>query len=362
MTTHPIPGARRALAAGLVALCAAGCGAGPAPEPVGTAATRRIPVTLVPVRDSAITPPVRGTGVLATKEEVPLGFKIGGVVARILVDEGSAVRAGQLLAELAQPEIGAEVAKAEAAAAQAERDLARAEALYRDSVIARERYEGAVTGAEMARANLRIARFNEQYAVIRAPQAGTILRRLAEVGQQIGNGAPVLVLAGGGRGQVLRVGLADRDAARVSLGDHATVQFEGVSGGPLRGRVTQRAAAASPGSGAWDIEVTLLDPMPVATGLIGRVEIAPGRAATARIVPLAALLEGEGDSAVVYTVARDSLGAARARRVVVTVGLLAGDHAAITAGLAAVDSVVTAGAGYLTDGAAVATVPSGDTP
>lgn len=354
---------RRNMPRGIWLLLLWACAAeAPAPAPAVIATERPIPVVLAPVRDSTLTQPVQGTGVLGSKEEVPLGFKIGGIVARILVDEGSAVRPGQVLAELAQPEIGAEVARAEAAAAQADRDLARAEALYRDSVISRERYEGAATGAEVARAGLRIARFNEEHAVIRAPQGGTILRRLAEPGQQIAGGTPVLVLAGAGRGQVLRVGLADRDAARVSLGDGAVVRFEGLGGGPIPGRVTQRAAAASPGSGAWAVEVTLGEPVPVASGLIGRVEIVPRRGGVARLIPLAALLEGEEDSAVVYTVARDSAGVPRARRRVVSVGMLTGDHAAITAGLTGVDSVVTAGAAYLGEGTPVTAGAGGSAP
>lgn len=349
--THWRGGGRgRTRAAGLLLLSACGTGT-PAPGP--TLSGRPVPVLLAPVRDSTITPSVQGTGILGSKEEVPLGFKVGGVVARVLVDEGAVVRRGQPLAELAPDEIAAEVARAEAAAAQAGRDLARATALYRDSVISRERYEAAATGEEVARAGVRIARFNAEHAVIRAPQGGTILRRLAEPGQQVAGGTPVLLLAGAGRGQVLRVGLADRDAARVSLGDRAVVRFEGLGNAPMPGRVSQRAAAASPGSGAWMVEVALEQPVPVAAGLIGRVEITPRRGGPARLVPLAALLEGEDDSAVVYSVTRDAAGVPRARRHAVSVGMLAGDDAAVTAGLDGVDSVVAAGAGYLTEGAPV---------
>ena len=50
--------------------------------------------TIAAALDAAVT----GTGALGAKDEIPLGFKIGGVVAQVLVDEGARVHAGQLLA------------------------------------------------------------------------------------------------------------------------------------------------------------------------------------------------------------------------------------------------------------------------
>ncbi len=346
----------------LLATSALACSGGAAETlPAAAPHDRGIPVTLAAVTETTLAQPIVATGVLGAKEEIPLGFKIGGVVARVLVDAGESVRAGQLLAELEQPEIGAEVAKAEAGVVQAERDYTRATALYRDSVIARDRFEAAETGIAVARANLRIARFNEQYATIRAPATGTILRRLAEPGQQISNGAAVVVLGSRSRGQVVRVGLPDRELARVRVGDRAEVRFEADAGRAIGGRVTRIAAAASPGSGAWEVEVLLITPPPVrggvASGLIGRVEIQPRRTRAARVVPIEALLEGDGDSAVVYSV--DAVRSTTvARRHLVHVAFLQGDRAAIASGLDGVNDIVTAGAGFLSDGATV-TVVSG---
>jgi RND family efflux transporter MFP subunit len=337
------------LAAGMAPV---GCGRGATPAAGAGGGAPAIPVTLAPVLDTTIAQPIVASGVLSAKEEIPLAFKIGGVVAQVLVDVGESVEAGQLLAVLEQPEIGAEVARAEAGLTQAERDLARAEALYRDSVIARDRYEAAGTGAELARAALRIARFNQQYAAIRAPAAGTVLRRAAEPGQQIGSGTVVLVLATRTRGQVVRVGLADRDFARVRVGDRASVHFDAGTTTALPARVTRLAAAAAPGTGAWEVEVLLDGPGPLhgaGSGLIGRVEIRPSRSAPGRVVPIAALVEGDGDSAVVYSVVEG-----KARRHVVRVAFLDGERAAIASGLDGVTRVVTAGAGYLADGVAVA--------
>src|SRR5262249_36472010 len=80
-----------------------------------------VPVRIAPIVLDRVALPVTATGTLGPKEDVALSFKIGGVIARILVDEGQAVRTGQLLATLDQGEIDPAVAQAQSAAEKAER-------------------------------------------------------------------------------------------------------------------------------------------------------------------------------------------------------------------------------------------------
>jgi membrane fusion protein, multidrug efflux system len=347
----------------LLLLAGLGCGRAAAVPPKAEPTSQARVVRLAPVTDTSVVQPVTATGILGAKEEVPLGFKIGGVIGRIAVEEGDVVAAGQLLATLELPEIAGEVAKAEAGLRQAERDLARAEALYADSVIPRSVWEGAGTAVEVANANLQIARFNQRYAVIRAPGAGTILRRTAEPGQQIGGGVPVLLLGRSGQGQVLRAGLADRDAARVAPGDPAVVRFDAPPGTVMRGRVSQIAAQATPGTGTWVVEIRLEHPVSgsgrgLQSGLIGAVEIRPRREERVRLIPIAALLEGDGDSAAVYTLADHGTDTVAERRGV-RIAFLAGEQAAVRAGLEGVHEVLTEGAAYVRDGDPVRPMRSG---
>jgi multidrug efflux system membrane fusion protein len=76
--------------------------------------------TSVPVRIAAVTEAgdatISATGTLGAKDEIPLAFKIGGVVSAVSVDDGARVRAGQPLAALDLREIDAGVAKATAGA------------------------------------------------------------------------------------------------------------------------------------------------------------------------------------------------------------------------------------------------------
>ncbi|MGQ0648414.1 MAG: biotin/lipoyl-binding protein, partial [Gemmatimonadaceae bacterium] len=88
---------------------------------VASRAARSVSVHVV--RDEPLAPAVLATGTIAGKEEVPLSFKIGGLIARIAVEEGQRVSEGQVLAELSPTEISALVARATEGRTKARRDL-----------------------------------------------------------------------------------------------------------------------------------------------------------------------------------------------------------------------------------------------
>jgi len=312
-----------------------------------------IPVRLAPVIQDSISQPVTATGVVALRDEVALSFKIGGVVAQVLPREGQAVRAGELLATLDLREIDAQVTKARSATAKADRDLARATRLYADSVVTRQQFDDATTAAEVARADLQTATVNQQYARIVAPSSGVILRRSAESGELVGPGAPVLTLGSRTSGTILRASLPDRDVVRVKLGDRATVRVDARADRALHGVVRQIAAAADPRTGTYLVEIALDSPDGLIAGMIGRVEIASRGIEQMHVVPVEALLEADGDHATLYALGPDG----RAKRVPVEIAFIRGDQATVRGGLAGVTRVVTDGAPYLNDGAAVRVMP-----
>ena len=108
----------------LLSLVVVACSRGRADSP--PPADTPVPVRVAPVSIEAIARPLTATGTLGPKEEVTLSFKVGGVIGRVLVDEGQSVRAGETLALLDLSEIDAGVTRARSAAQKAERDVARA--------------------------------------------------------------------------------------------------------------------------------------------------------------------------------------------------------------------------------------------
>src|SRR5262245_61602939 len=92
----------------------------PAAKQAAVVSEQEVPVRVVDLSTESFAPVIEASGVLAAREEIPLAFKIGGIVASVQVDEGQRVRAGQVLATLEQAEIEAAVAKAKSALDKAE--------------------------------------------------------------------------------------------------------------------------------------------------------------------------------------------------------------------------------------------------
>jgi RND family efflux transporter MFP subunit len=337
----------------LLLLALAGCATGRADDAPPPAATIAVQTVQVGAADGV--EPLVATGTLAAKEEVVLSFKVGGVIQSIAVHAGDRVRAGQRLATLGQAEIANQVAKARLARDKAARDLARVQALYADSVATLEQLQDATTGVDVAQADVGIAEFNQRYAVITAPADGFVLERSAEANQLVAPGAPVLRLRTAREGLVVRVGLPDRDAGRVRIGDAATVVFDAVPGQLLRGAVAQVGVGAAARTGTVEVEIRLRD-LPadrvLASGLVGRATITPaprGAAPARTAIPIEALVEAVGDTAIIFTVAQG--GVARRRQVVVTA--LEGAQVVLRDPLPAGTQVITAGAAFVVDGSRV---------
>jgi hypothetical protein len=131
------------------------------------------------------------------------------------------------------------------------------------------------------------------------------------------------------------------------------VRFDAYPGETFDARVAEIGAAAHPVTGTYEVELAIdARGRALASGLVGRADIAVAAAGAVRLVPVEAVVEADGDSGSVYVV-RGTGAAARARRVAVSIAFVRGAHAAVRAGLDDVAEVITDGAPYLSDGARV---------
>ncbi len=333
----------------MLALAVSACGgsqtSGPAP------ATDAAPVRAEPAESLALSSNVRSVGILAPRDEIRLSFKTGGVIDRIAVDVGDAVRKGQLLAVIKRAEVDAAVAQASEAAEKARRGLERGRRLRADEVATEEQVEDLTTAYNVARSNLDAARFNARFARIEAPNDGVVLQRLAEQDELVQPGQPVLIVGSTGAGWVVRTALADRDAVRANVGDAATVTFDAFPGREFTGRVTRVGSSADPMTATFEVEVEIVpDGARFARGLVAKVSLAltgGGDGVARTMMPVAAIVEADGSSATVFVLdPRDGV----ARRRQVTVGQIVGDRVVVADGLTPGEQVITDGAAWLADG------------
>jgi RND family efflux transporter MFP subunit len=305
-------------------------------------------VGLAVVTEGPAQPAIETNGIVVTRDELSLSFKIAGIVREIDVAEGQTVKRGQRLATLELAEIDARLASARELSAQAGRDLVRGTELREDGLISTHDLEVLRTNAAVAAATLQEVQFNRDYATINAPENGLILRKFVEQHELVQAGQPVLLLGPKSGGYIVRTGLSDRDVVKLRIGDPATIRLDAWPGEVLQGKVVEIPGAADPANGLFRAEIAL-EPtkLRLVSGLVVRLRLTPAssKAGSLPYAPFAAVIEADGDRAAVF-VASEGI----ARRRAVQVAFINSNGVAIADGLAAGETVVTDGALYLADG------------
>ncbi len=272
--------------------------------------TEIIAVKTMPVEMRSITHEVIGTGMLMSKAESRLSFKTGGVISKIYVKEGDDVKAGQLLATLDLTEINSQVAQAELSVQKAERDLQRAKKLYADTVATLETVQNATTGAEVARKTREIAQFNQRFSEIRAPRPGKILKKLMSEGELAGPGIPIFFIneaTANTNDWVVRVGVSDRDWAALRVGNSANIFFDAYPNETFAGKITKLADYVDATSGTYEVEISLnTKSKRMAMGLFAHTKLQPSASSPMQIIPIEALVEGNGTSGFVWVLNSDN--------------------------------------------------------
>jgi membrane fusion protein, multidrug efflux system len=319
------------------------------------------------------------SGEVRARSESGLGFRVGGKVVRREVSLGDHVKAGQVLARLDPQDLrlGQDAARAAVAAAQANldqtaADYKRFEALRQQNFISSAELERRSTALKAAQAQVAQARAQSgvqsnqaSYAMLVAPSAGVITAVDAEPGQVVSAGAPVLRLAHDGPRDVVFAVAEDkadliRNVAGLAAGQHASgaASVPVSSAGSLfqvklwgqndwlDAQWREMAAAADPATRTFAVKVALGRAEAVKLGQTATVKLnVPVSQAQIR-VPLSALREEHGRT----TVWRVDPQKMTLQSQAVQVAGSHGQEAVISTGLAAGETIVTAGVHVLNAG------------
>ena len=199
MTTAVGDAARRVALAGLAI---AACG-----DPAPPAAPPPPEVRVVTVRPESVVNVIEVPGRVQAVRTAQVRARVDGIVRRRLYEEGSDVRAGQVLFSIDPRELraqtsGAEaaLARAEATAANARQDVERYERLVKERAVSRQDYESAVArlrtaeaDVAQARAQVEAAQLSLGYTTVTAPIAGRAGRAEVTEGALVSAAAATLL-------------------------------------------------------------------------------------------------------------------------------------------------------------------------
>ena len=324
------------------------------------------PVKVFQVRRERITEKITYTGTLEAWTKINITPEVGGKIARILVQEGDRVAQGQLLAELETQSIRLQLKQAEAGVAVAEashadalRNKERMDRLIKENAVSemqREKiqlaYDAAAAQLEQAQAGLNLAKHALDVSIMRAPFAGVVASKNAEVGDVIN---PMMGGFGGGAGGVLTlmdysrvkiaVAVSSEDIGRIRKGQEAVLRVGSLPGRDFRGAVRVVNLIADPQNKKFGVEVVIDNPdAALRPGTFGALVFEVRSHENALVVPQLAVLENT------YVFVAEG---GKAVKKNVVLGLQNTTMVEVLDGLAEGDAVVVEGNFGLEEGAAV---------
>jgi HlyD family secretion protein len=365
-------------------------------------------VTVYPVERRELVQTVVASGRVETPLRVEIGSQVTGAIAAIPVNEGQAVKAGQVLIQLERDEADAAVEQARAAfrqagarllqvrelglpvaqqtlrQAEANADTARRQHQRNQQLFARgfigqaqlDESQRSVNvadsqlaaaqvqarsmgdrGSELlqakaalaqAQASLRLALARLGYTTIAAPVDGVLIARAAERGDVVQPGKVLMVLSPAGRTQLV-VQIDERNIALLRVGQAALASADAYPAQRFGATLAYVNPAVDPQRGALEVKFDV--PQPPAylrQDMTVSVDVEVARRAQAIVVPSESLHDSASGAPWVMTVE-----GRRLRRQPVTLGVSGAGNTEIVAGLQPGQLVAAAGTAGLADGARV---------
>lgn len=327
------------------------------------------------------------TADISPNQVVNLFSRVDGYIAKLYVDKGDFVKAGQLLMEIDHTDYlhavnqakanlaagNAKVAQQHAGLRNARLTLDRMQALIKEQFVSQQdldnaqvNFDAAVAALESLQAQVKQmevalaqAETNLAYSYIRAPFAGYIAERNLDTGAYVTAAASststmsrsMLSLHDIERIRVL-IEVVEKDIPLIQIGQKAELRAEAYPDRVFEGRVTRIVQALNRETRTMSVEIDLPNKdRRLKGGMFARVEVVVGTHRQAVQIPIDAVSRLE-DAQYVFVV-RDG----KAQRVNVEMGARNGNRVEITKGLTGSEAVIVSGKDLVHDGTPVQTQP-----
>lgn len=297
------------------------------------------------------------SGEIRARHEVNLGFRVGGKITQRLVEAGTVVKAGQLLARLDSSDAGLQARAAEAQYQLAEAEVKRYRVLLSKNFVSQSALDAKEAALQALSAQAGLARNQSGYTHLVAEKSGVVMATFAEVGQVVAAGQAVLKLAEDGAREVA-IAIPESDYANLSVGAKATVSlWSSRSVDEQTGRLRELSPAADAASRTYAARVSLPDnKLPL--GMTAQVKFVSKNVAPRELlVPLTAIFQ-QGNHAAVWIVAADHSVSLRP----VQIAQYADEGALIASGIKAGERIVSAGVHKIVAGEKIHALENGSAP
>ncbi len=228
------------------------------------------------------TPILTASGYLVARRQSVVSSKIQGRIEKLLVEEGSVVKTGDVLATLENEDYIAAIAKAKADIEYAKADLAEAQRqerlqddLYRSKVVSQDALDAAKAKVALAaatieqdKATLQVQQANLDFTTIRAPFAGIVVKKMTEAGESVAPIPPgvnistssgAIVAIADMNSLEAEVDVNEANVAQLQSGQPAEISVQAIPNHTYKGVLRQVIPTADRTKATVTVKTTILD-------------------------------------------------------------------------------------------------------
>lgn len=241
-------------------------------EPLGLNDTAALTVTIAHPQVMAIPERINVTGVTIPREAVIVISELSGVrILEVMADVGDVVEQHQILAQLDAQSLTHQVAQLKSDYERALDEFKRVDALKTTGYVSQELIVQKRTFMEAAKAKFDDATLSVQRASIRAPVAGVIYERQAEIGALVSANEPLYRIARDGEIEI-EAQIPEAQLSKLQLNQTCLITLSGQATA-LPGKIRLITPHINPASRTASIRIALDQHNHLPVGLFSQIEI-----------------------------------------------------------------------------------------
>jgi len=325
---------------------------GPRAGGPGRESNTAVPVEVARVTQRSISSFIETNGTLEAENEVDLVARVSAPIVELLVEEGAAVRKGQVLARLDREELLAQLEISRVAVNEATLGYERAKKLYQEQLVSEEDHQQALSSFEAANAQLEANRVQLGFSTITAPFDGLIVTRYVDFAQQVSVNTPLFRISDFDP-LLCPIQVPERELPQLHLRQPAHLTVAAWPDRRFEARVLLVSPVVDAATGTIKVTLKVRAEGKLRPGMFARVFLETATRDDALVIPKSALsLESIGDTVYVAD-------AGVASRREVTLGFREGDFVEALSGVTVGEAVVVVGQDGLSDGTPIQILGSG---
>lgn len=288
-------------------------------------------------------------GSVKAEYDAVISAEVSGRLLEFPYQKGESVAKGDVVAIVDDAKLRQEVNRMEALLLQAQEAYENQKTLFENNIGSETQLNNAKYSYDQQRAALESMKVDLANTQIKAPFTGRIEKTLAEVGELVNPGMPVVRLVDVNDLRI-EVGVPSRYAGTLKVGDAVEFWINRDENRRFQGSISFVGSAVDPSSRTFDVEVSFPNKDEVMkVDMVAEVEFVT-ETRPSSIVVSEEYLFSSGENMVAYVVDEDENGNTISREVIVKTGSIHESNVVIESGLQAGDRFIQQGSSYLNNG------------